>query len=99
MRKIIRTKSFVNQLKNWEEYKITSVEELEHYIKKLRAITEYIIEISDLKSYPFKKVNYRNSKGINYFIYQQHIVFFKLEPTELTLLYFVAAKSVKQKLQ
>lgn len=98
MRKIIRTKSFVNQLKNWQEYKITSTEELQHYIQKLRAITEKIIEISELKNYPYKKINYRNSKGVHCFIYQQHVIFFKLESTKLTLLYFVAAKRIKQKL-
>jgi hypothetical protein len=98
MRRIIRTKSFVNQLKNWEEYKITSIEDLEHYIKKLRAITEYIIEISEFKNYTSKKVNYRNSKNINYFIYEQHVVFFKLDNAKLTLLYFVAAKHIKKKL-
>lgn len=98
MRKIIRTKSFVKQLKNWQEYKITTEEDLQHYIKKLRSITQIIIEITEQKNYPGKKVNYRTSKNIQYFIYQQHIVFFKLEPSVLTLLYFIAAKRIKQKL-
>lgn len=98
MRKIIRTKSFVKQLKNWQKYKITTPEDLQHYIIKLRAITTQIIVINERKNYLGKKVSYKNSKGIYYFSYQQHVVFFKLEPTKLTLLYFIASKRIKQKL-
>ncbi|MBX3164311.1 MAG: hypothetical protein KF900_07495 [Bacteroidetes bacterium] len=99
MKKIIRTKSFVKQLENWQEYKLENEEDLRHYIQKLRHITELIIEISELESYLGKKVNYRTSKKIQYFIYQQHVVFFRLEPHQLTLLYFVAAKRIKRKLE
>lgn len=98
MRKIIRTKSFVNQLKDWQSFKISTEEDLQHYIKKLRAITNKIIEISERENYVGKKVNYKNSKGIHYFIYQQHIVFFRLEPHRMTLLYFTAAKRIKKQL-
>ena len=69
MRKIIRTKSFVKQLKNWQKYKISTPEDLQHYFKKLRAITTQIIVISERKNYLGKKVSYKNSKGIYYFSY------------------------------
>ncbi len=98
MRKITRTKSFVKQLKNWQEYKITSIEDLQHYIRKLRIITAKIIVISEQETFPGKQVNYKNSKGIYYFSYQQHTVFFKLEPDKLTLLYFITSKRIKQAL-
>lgn len=98
MRKIIRTKSFVNQLKNWQKYKIASEEDLKHYISKLRVITEIISAISCQPTFIGRKVNYRNSKNINYFLYQQHVIFFKLEENKLTLLYFIAAKRIKQKI-
>ena len=55
MRKIIRTKSFVKQLKNWQKYKITTPEDLQHYIIKLRAITTQIIVINERKNYLGKK--------------------------------------------
>ena len=98
MRKIIRTKSFVNQLKNWQKYKIASEEDLKHYISKLRVITEIISAISCQQTFIGRKVKYRNSKNINYFLYQQHVIFFKLEENKMTLLYFIAAKRIKQKI-
>ena len=98
MRKIIRTKSFVNQLKNWQKYKIVSEEDLQHYISKLRIITEIISTISCQPKFIGRKVNYRTSKNVYCFSYQQHVIFFKLEEKKLTLLYFVASKRIKQKI-
>ena len=98
MRKIIRTKSFVNQLKNWQKYKIVSEEDLQHYISKLRIITEIISTISCQPKFIGRKVSYRTSENVYYFSYQQHVIFFKLEEKKLTLLYFVASKRIKQKI-
>jgi hypothetical protein len=75
MRKIIRTKSFVNQLKNWQKYKIVSEEDLQHYISKLRIITEIICTISCQPKFIGRNVNYRTSKNVYYFPYQQHVIF------------------------
>jgi hypothetical protein len=97
MRKIIRTKSFVKQLKNWEAYKLQTEEDLKHYIAKIRFITQKIILISEQKSYPGKKISYRNSKQIQYFIHQKHVVFFRISSHKMILLYFVAAKRIKAK--
>ncbi len=96
-RKILITRSFEKGLKNWEEYKIETEEDLKHYTTKIRFITQEIIRISEQQSYPFKKVNYRNSKKIQYFIYQQHVIFFKLSDKTLNLLYFIAARRVKNR--
>jgi len=96
-RKILITKSFEKGLKNWQEYKIETDKDLKHYISKIRFIRKEIIRIAELEIYPFKKINYRTSKKVQYFIYQQHVVFFKLTPGTMKLLYFVAAKRVKNK--
>lgn len=96
-RRIRITKSFEKGLRSWREYKISSKEDLKHYTSKLRHIQQEIIRIASLDTYPLKKVTYRNSKNVQYFVYQQHVVFFKLLPKTMKLLYFVAARRVKNK--
>ena len=96
-RKILITKSYEKGLKDWRKYKIKTEQDLRHYISKIRAITKEIIRISELQYYPYKKVSYRNSRKTQYFIYQQHVIFFRLSENTMKFLYFVSTKRVKTK--
>lgn len=55
-----------------------------------------IIIIASLKKYPHKKISYKNSKNIQYFIYEKHIIMFELMNDKMFLKYFVAAKRIKK---
>jgi hypothetical protein len=92
------SKSFQKALLSYSVYKTTTVAETEHYIAKINFIRHELIKIAKAKKHLSKKVSYRNSNNLNYFTYQQHIVFFKITETELQVKYFVAAKRIKTSL-
>lgn len=89
------SKSFVNAIQDYQVYKNTSAEETLHYISKIEKIRKQLIKIATEKKHLSKKVQYRNSKQLQYFIIEQHVVFFKITTTQLQVKYFVAVKRIK----
>jgi len=96
-RSIKLSKAFMKAAEKYFVFKF-SVEEERHSLEKLNTVYQLSKKISKLKSFPGKIVSYRGSKGLQYFIYQQHAVFFKLSEETMELKYFVAAKRIKKTL-
>lgn len=92
------SKSFIKSIESYKIYKSTSANETLHYISKIRKIYEALDKIAVDKKHLSRKVNYRNSKGLQYFVIEQHAVFFKITSTELQVKYFVATKRIKKNL-
>jgi hypothetical protein len=93
--KVRFSKSFDNSLLSYKLYKHS---ELVHFISKLKKITRELEKIAIQKKHLSKKVQYSNSKGLNYFVVEQHAVFFKITKTQLQVKYFVAVKRIKKPL-
>lgn len=90
------SKSFIKAIQDYQVYKNTSIEETLHYIAKIEKIRKQLIKIATEKKHLSKKVQYRNSKQLQYFIIEQHAVFFKITATQLQVKYFVAVKRIKK---
>jgi hypothetical protein len=97
-RKLRLSNSFISAVKKYSIFKAENFEDFVHAEEKLQYIFDKISEISFQKNYIGKKVKYRNSKGLQYFTFQQHTIFFRLDEHTLHLLYFVASKRIKTSL-
>lgn len=94
-KKVILSKGYKNSLRLYFRYK-TKTNELIHAIKKVDIIEKKLIEIAN-EIYPLsKKVNYGNSKGLNYITVDKHIIMFKVKPKSITAMYFKASARIKQ---
>lgn len=96
--KVRLSKAFISAFDNYEEYKKLCPEDFEHFISKLFEIRKKLDKIARTKKHLSKKVNYRNSKNLHYFVFQKHAVFFKITKTELQVKYFVATRRIKKDL-
>jgi hypothetical protein len=96
-RQITASKSFKKQVEKYLIYK-DSVQEKKQSFDKLNTIYFEVEKISKLTTFPCKKVQYRNSKNLQYFVFQKHHILFKLTSTHLQLMYFVASKRIKKSL-
>ena len=97
-RKIVECKSFVNSVDKYFLFKSKNFENLSHARSKFIFIYQEIARISELKSYPGKLVKYSNSKELQYFVFQKHLILFKLDKKNMYLKYFVAEKRIKKPL-
>lgn len=95
-RSIGESKLFLKSLNSYFQYKEKSMKDVLHAKFKYHAIINKVVEISKNPSPLSKKVNYRNSKNLNYFIFQKHHILFKLTSNHLQLMYFVASKRIKK---
>ncbi len=92
-------KSFSKALLNYQKYKTTTkVNETLHLLSKIDKITKELIKIANQKKHLSTIVQYGNSKGLQYFVVEQHAVFFKITKTQLQVKYFVAVKRIKKPL-
>lgn len=96
-RKIVASKSFKRALENYLIYK-DSVDEQQHSFEKLNFIYKKVKKISSSKSFIGKKVSYSNSKNLQYFTFQKHVILFVLSPHAIELKYFVPAVRIKKSL-
>lgn len=92
------SKSFENAFDKYAIFKSTKALETLHLIEKTYKIEERLEQIATIKKHTSRKVSYRNSKNIHYFIIEKHAVLFRITKTELQVLYFVAAKRIKKTL-
>ena len=97
-RKIIEGKAFTKAIDSYFLYKSNNFENLNHAKRKFIYIYQEIARISELNSFPCRKVKYRNSSNLQYFGFQKHLIFFKLNEFEMQLKYFVAAKRIRKSL-
>jgi hypothetical protein len=96
-RQIRASKTFKKQIVKYLIYK-DKVDEEKHSFNKLNHIYLKAEKIASSINFACKKVNYSNSKDLQYFIFQQHHILFKLTPNHLQLMYFVASKRIKKSL-
>lgn len=97
-RKIKLSKAFSNSIVNYLEYKTNNFTEKQAF-QKLELIYLLAKKIALQKNYPLKKISYKNSKNLQYFVVLEHAVLFKLTEKEMELKYFVAVKRFKKPLQ
>ena len=97
-RSIGESKLFIKNLNSYFQYKEKSMGDVLHAKIKYQTIINKVVEISKMPNFPSKKANYRNSKNLHYFVFQKHHILFKLTPTHLQLMYFVASKRIKKTL-
>lgn len=95
-RQIIESKSFINALNKYFNYKSGNYEDAIHARKKYNQILMQIIIKAGIKKYPHKKIVYKNSKNLQYFVFEQHLILFELTNDKMSLKYFVAAKRIKK---
>jgi HD superfamily phosphohydrolase YqeK len=96
-RKIKLSKAFSNAIVSYLEYKTNHFTEKQAF-QKLELIYFLAKKIASQKNYPLKKIKYRNSKNLQYFVFLEHAILFKLSEKEMVLKYFVAVKRFKKPL-
>lgn len=94
MKKLVLGKQYLKALDSYYEFKAKKIELL-HAEKKVNTIRNTIKKIVNGELVLSKKVNYRNSKGLNYFVVEKHTIFFKVKPRSINVLYFVPSLRIK----